>query len=151
LLPVGLDGGYRVTPHIYLGATVEGGPVVGQALGCPGCGSRYDFQARAEVRLHALPKSTFDPWLSFGFGWEVLGLALESASATYDGPVLAAVQLGIDVRSKVIAVGPYFGFSLAEFAARSLDPAPPGEPPSIPGHAVHEWFAFGLRGTYGPF
>jgi hypothetical protein len=150
-LPVGLDGGYRVTPHVYLGATLEWGPITGQALGCPGCGFRYDLQGRAELRLHALPRNTFDPWLSLGFGWEVLQLSLPSASATYNGPVLTHLEVGVDVRSKVIAVGPYFGLSLSEFATHSLDPVPPGETSSVEGQAVHEWFSFGLRGTYGPF
>ncbi len=152
-LPIGIDGGYRLWPTVYVGATLEWGPTAGSGA-CGSCSGANDFQARSEVRLYAAPRSTFDPWLSFGFGWEMLHLSLgqgaASASATYDGPVLVNAGLGIDVRSRAFAMGPFFGLSLGEYASHSLDPAPPGEPP-LSGHTVHEWFMLGLRGTYGPW
>jgi hypothetical protein len=158
-LPIGIDAGYRLWPSAYLGGTLEWGPTVGLGNGlCGACDVGYDLQVRAEVRFYMLPSRapypTLDPWLSFGFGWEVLHAALGFGSvsdgATYDGPILGNLQIGLDVRSHAIAVGPYFGLSLAEFVRHSLDPAPPGETSSIDGRVVHEWFTLGLRGTYGP-
>jgi hypothetical protein len=155
-LPIGLDGGYRLWPHAYLGAALEWGPAVAQGEGsCGACSGGYDFQGRVEVRFYALPGKTFDPWASFGLGWEVLHLALGqgsgAASATYDGPILGDLEIGVDVRSRAFAVGPYFGFAVAEFVRHSIDPAPTGETSSIDGRAAHEWFRLGLRGTYGPW
>jgi len=151
--PIGLEGGYRFWPTVYVGATLEWGPTTGSGP-CGACSEADDLQAHGEVRLYAAPRSTFDPWLSFGFGWEVLHLSLgqgsTGASASYDGPVLLAVALGLDVRSRAFAVGPFFGFSMGEYASHSLSPAPPGEP-SVGGHALHEWFTLGVRGTYGPW
>jgi hypothetical protein len=154
-IPIGVQGGYRLSPGVYFGAALDWGAVVGDLDGCPACNFRYDLQGRAEARLYALPRSTFDPWLAFGFGFEVLHLSLgegsPGASATYVAPILAHVELGLDVRSRAVAVGPYFGFSVSEFLTRSLDPPPPGESSSIGAPEVHEWFRLGVRGTYGPW
>ena len=153
-LPIGLDAGYRLGRNAYVGASVEVAPTLAQGGGlCVSCDGGYDVQGRTEIRFYALPASTWDPWLSAGFGWEALHVAQGqgSASATYDGPVLGNVQVGLDVRSRAIAVGPYFGVSLAEFVMHSLDPSPAGETSSISGRVVHEWFTFGVRGSYGPW
>jgi hypothetical protein len=153
-LPVAVDGGYRISPGAYVGATLQWGAVVGDSDGfCEACGFRYDFQAKADLRVYPFPTHTLSPWVSLGAGWEVLHLAWSdptSPTATYQGPVLGSLEIGLDVRSRAIAVGPYFGFELAEFVARSLHPAPAGEP-SIDAHAVHEWFTIGVRGSYGPW
>jgi hypothetical protein len=153
-LPLALDGGYRVSPGAYVGASLVWGPVVGDdnAL-CAACGFRYDVQAEASVRLYPFPNSTLSPWISYGAGWELLHLAFvdpSSPTAAYQGPILGDFQVGLDVRSGGIAAGPYFSVEFAEFVARSVDPAPPGET-SIDAHAVHEWFTVGLRGSYGPW
>lgn len=153
-VPIGLDGGYRLWRSVYVGASFEWGSTVGQGGGgsCVSCVSGYDLQGRTEVRLYALPARTWDPCLSLGFGWEVLHIAQgDSSSATYEGPILGNLQVGLDVRSRAFAVGPYFGASLAEFVTRSLDPAHVGETSSIDGRVVHEWFTFGVRGSYGPW
>jgi hypothetical protein len=155
-LPIGLDAGYRLSRAVYAGGSIEWGPTLALGGGlCVSCEGGYDLQGRTEIRLYALPASTWDPWLSFGFGWEALhvaqGYGSATSSATYDGPILGNLQLGLDVRSRAIAVGPYFGVSFAEFVNRSLDPAPAGESSSIDGRVVHEWFTFGVRGSYGPW
>ncbi len=155
-LPIGLDAGYRFWRGAYVGASLELGPTIGQRGGpCVSCDVGYVFQGRPEIRLYALPSGTWDPWLSLGFGWEVLhvtqGRGSATSGATYDGPILGNVQVGLDVHSRAVAVSPYFGVSLAEFVTHALDPAPAGETSSIQGRAVHEWFAFGVRGSYGPW
>jgi hypothetical protein len=153
-LPFGVEGGYRISPGAYVGALLQWGPAIGDdnAL-CAACGFRYDLEALGEVRLYPFPNSTVTPWVSFGMGWEIMHLSFNDPSnptATYAGPILGNFQIGVDVRSKSFAAGPYFGAEIGEFTARSLDPEPPGEPSTFP-HAAHEWFTIGLRGSYGPW
>jgi hypothetical protein len=153
-LPLGLEGGYRISPGAYVGALLQWGPLIGDdSVLCAACGFRYDLEALGEVRLYPFPNSAVTPWVSFGMGWEIMHLSFNDPSnptATYEGPVLGNFQVGFDVRSKSFAAGPYFGAELAEFTTRSLDPEPPGESSTFP-QAVHEWFTVGLRGTYGPW
>ncbi len=155
-LPLGVDAGYRLLPAVYVGASVEWGPTLALGEGgCVSCSGGYDLQGRAEIRFYAVPSGTWDPWISFGLGWEALrvaqGYGSATASSTYDGPILTNLQVGLDVRSRALAVGPYFGVSWDEFVQRSLDPAAAGESSSIDGKSVHEWFTFGVHGSYGPW
>jgi hypothetical protein len=154
-VPFGLDAGYRFAPWAYLGATVLWGGTFGSDSGnCAACGFRYDFQALTDVRLYPFPSSPVSPWVAFGVGWEVMHVNFDAdgptATADYQGPVLANVQLGLDLRKSAVAIGPYVGLELAEFALHTLDPAPSGESAAVGAHSVHEWFTLGLRGTYGP-
>ncbi len=154
-VPLGLDAGLRLLPHVYMGATLDWGPTIEHSLGdCFECNVASDLQLGGEVRFYLAPTHLLDPWVSLGAGWESLHLALGSvatSSATYDGPVLAALKVGLDVRSRAIAVGPYFGVSFGEYLSRSLEPAPPGESSEVGARAVHEWFVLGLRGAFGPY
>jgi len=156
-IPVGLDAGVRLSPRVYLGATAEWGPTLEQANGsCFACNTASAFQAEGEARFYMSPRSLFDPWISLGAGWEVMHVALGSspgttASATYDGPVLGTIKVGLDVRWRAIALAPYFGLSLAEYTSRSLDPAPSGASSTVGALALHEWFTLGVRATYGPY
>jgi hypothetical protein len=152
--PIAVDGGYRISPGVYVGATLQWGPVVGNdnAL-CGACSFRYDLQVQADLRFYPFPTSTLNPWVSYGAGWELLHLAFAGSptpTATYQGPLVCDFQLGLDVRSRAVAVGPYLGVALGEFVVRSLDPEPRGEP-SLESHALHEWFTVGVRGSYGPW
>lgn len=154
-VPFGLDAGYRFAPWVYLGGSVLWGGTFGNdsAL-CAACGFRYDFQALADVRVYAAPNSIASPWLSFGVGWEVMHVNFDtggpSATATYQGPVLGNFQVGLDLRGRAVAIGPYVGVGLAEFTLHALDPSPAGESSSVGAHALHEWFTLGLRASYGP-
>jgi hypothetical protein len=150
-VPIGVDAGYRLGPHVYAGAGLEWGPLVGDDSGlCGACAFRYDLQVRGEVRFYLAPRGPIDPWVSLAPGWEVLHLSLGQstpASAAYQGP-FARAEIGIDVQMRRVAVGPYVGAALGGFVTRSLDPATPGVSSSVD-VAVHEWFVLGVRGTYG--
>jgi hypothetical protein len=153
--PVGLDAGYRLAPAVYLGTTLLWGGAFGDDNGlCAACGFRYDFQALTDLRLYPFPAATVNPWFAFGVGWEVMHVNFDSngptGTADYHGPVLGNFQVGLDVRKAAVAVGPYFGVELAEFAFHSLNPSPPGESSSIGSTAIHEWFTIGIRASYGP-
>jgi hypothetical protein len=152
-LPVGIDAGYRLRPFAYVGASLDWGPTVEQGrASCAVCGVGYDLQVRTDLRFYGFPTGTWNPWISFGLGWEVLRVPFGSgASAMYQGPVLGSFQVGLDVHSRAIRVGPYFGMSLGEFITHTLDPAPSGETTAVDGRTVHEWFTLGVRGSYGPW
>jgi hypothetical protein len=153
--PLGLDVGYRFNPYVYFGGTLLWGATFGDdSAVCAACGFRYDFQALTELRLYPAPEATVNPWFGVGIGWELMHLNFVSegptGTANYQGPVLGNFEIGLDVRRRAVAIGPYFGVELAEFALRNLDPTPPHETSSIGAHALHEWFTLGLRASYGP-
>ncbi len=149
-IPFGVDAGYRFSPRVYLGGSLVWAPAFGDdSTYCVACNFRYDLQVLAELRLYPVPEAVLSPWFSFGPGWEVLHVSFfSSADASYQGPVLGNLQMGVDLRKRKIAVGPYVGFALATFLLRSLDPSPPREP--SPNASIHEWFSVGLHGSYGP-
>jgi len=147
-VPIGADVSYRLTPRLDLGGSLVFAPAFGDdSAYCVSCGLRYDFQLTGVVRLFAWPTAIVSPWVSYGAGWEALHVNFaSSASAAYQGPIVADVQLGLDLRKKRVAVGPYLGVTAADFVVRSLDPAPPHEPSAS--SAFHAWFTVGLHGSY---
>jgi hypothetical protein len=148
-LPLGIDAGYRIVPALYLGASLVWAPAFGDASTyCAACGFRYDVQATSDLRVYLLPYAFATPWLSFGSGWEVLHVSFTPGDATYQGPIVANLQAGVDLRKGRVAFGPYVGAAFAVFSLRSLDPSPPNEP--VPAYGIHEWFTLGLHGSYGP-
>lgn len=158
-VPVGIDVGYRLSRGVYLGGTlVWGAGVSPNSPGtCPANAScfRQDAQLRAEARFYFAPQRRVTGWASVGAGWEVAAFSQSAggngATATLTGPVLADLELGFDVRHGALAIGPYFGLSIAEFLTHGQSPAPAAVPTWITDPSLHGWFTLGLRGAYGPW
>ncbi|HTQ43034.1 MAG TPA: hypothetical protein VMI75_09795 [Polyangiaceae bacterium] len=158
-VPIGIDAGYRLSPHVYLGGTLAWGAGLppNTAGTCPTNAScfRQDAQLRAEARYYFIPERRVSWWASIGTGWEVAAFSesaqSRSATATLTGPVLVDFQLGFDVRRRALGIGPYLGLSLAEFLTHGLSPAETPEPTWIDSPSPHVWFTLGLRGAYGPW
>jgi hypothetical protein len=158
-VPIGIDVGYRLSRRVYLGGTLAWGAGLAPSAGgaCPANDScfRQDAQLRAEARYYFAPDRRVGAWASIGAGWEIATFSESSGSvtstATLTGPVLADFELGFDVRRAALAIGPYFGMSLAEFLTHGQSPAEVPVPTWIDNPSVHAWFTLGLRGAYGPW
>lgn len=163
LVPIGLDGGYRLSPHFYVGGTAVWAPGTGPASPSP-CTTqgvscfRQDAQLRGEVRAYLAPYGKVGWWASAGAGWELASFAQTlsgsgngTVHSTRTGPILPDLQLGFDVRREATAVGFYVGLSVAEFLTQGVDPAAASEPTWIPDRAVHTYVTLGMRGSYGPW
>lgn len=158
-VPIGIDAGYRLSPGVYLGGTLAwapGLPPNSQGT-CPANAScfRQDAQLRAEARFYFAPDRKVGGWASVGAGWEIAAFsqsaAGEGSTATLTGPVLAEFEVGFDVRKALLAIGPYFGMSVAEFLTHGQSPADGPVPTWIDHPSPHVWFTMGLRGAYGPW
>jgi hypothetical protein len=147
-VPFGVEAGARLIPRLHLGGSLVFAPAFGNdSAYCASCSFRFDLQATAVLRFYLSPADAVSPWISYGAGWEVFYASFfDGTHATYQGPVFADVEVGVDLRKEGIAVGPYVAGSAGAFVARSLDPSPSGEPgPSV---SVHGWFTVGIQGTY---
>jgi hypothetical protein len=159
-VPLAIDAGYRLSPAAYLGGTIAWGAGIEPNGGakCPQGDScfRQDMQARLEGRLYVDPRARSGWWLGLGVGWEVAtfsqGRGGASVTKTYTGPVLADLELGVDARHDLPAIGPYLGITLAEFLSQGLNPATAGSVPTwIPSPDLHVWVTLGVRGALGPW
>jgi len=161
IVPLGVDAGYRLTPHLYVGGTAvwapgtapheAGNPCVQPGVSC----FRQDAQLRGEARFYFAPDAKVGGWLSVGAGWEVASFAQSVGSstitATRTGPILPDMQLGFDIRRGATAVGFYFGVSLAMYVTQGVDPSSTPVATWFEEHAVHSWITLGMRGSYGPW
>ena len=103
-----------------------------------------------------------DPWFGGGFGYEWFGWSYGLSAGTQHVDVstitrgfeFVNLQLGVDFPlSETAAIGPFFAFSLGEYAKASLKCSGDcsGDAPNlsedIHGRALHQWLFFGVRAT----
>jgi outer membrane protein W len=163
-VPLGLDLGYRITPHLGIGLSLQYGfaQVNDEKVGrdCPDCSADVVAVA-ASVFFHAIPGGKFDPWAGLGLGYELLTLHVDlsqggqhvQGSAKLEGLQYLVLQLGGDFATgSAVTVGPYFAFSAGRYDSTSLTLTGPGvannESRDIERPAWHEWVTFGLQGRF---
>jgi hypothetical protein len=148
-LPVEIDLGWRINPTWYLGAWLAGGPgFLKDSSDCTGCSSTV-ASVGIEANLHLNPLAT-DPWVGLGIGYELLKASATSggfsASANLNGPMFLRLSGGVDFRaSPLFAIGPYLGFSAAQFSTLSI-----GDTNIDIGDqkSVHFFFDIGVHATF---
>ncbi|HEY6462885.1 MAG TPA: hypothetical protein VIY73_22095 [Polyangiaceae bacterium] len=158
-VPIGVDVGERISPRLYVGGTATWGPGTKTSTGS--CGTAgvscfgQDAQLRGEVRASLAPYGKVGWWVSAGAGWELASFAQSVGSSgvtsTRTGPIFPDLQIGFDIRHEAVAVGFYFGVTVAEFLTQGLDPAATAVSTWVPDRDVHTWVTVGMRGTYGPW
>lgn len=139
-IPVQIDALYAVIPNLKVGAYFSYG--IGQS-GCQdgadcsfnvmrfGVQGQYDFAA----------VSGFKPWAGVGTGYEILSSDLGDGSFNTTGFEFLNVQGGADYKvAEKLAVGPYLQLSVGQYSKSD------GE--SIAEKGMHQWFGFGVRGTF---
>ncbi len=148
-IPMLIEAGYDVTPHVMLGFHVQYGIIVDKSgdSACPSessC-SDHDIELGIEGQYHFAPGRAIDAWVGLGLGYELEGetITLEGQSQNYSlgGPQFLKLQGGADLQvGRVMTVGPFMSFSLAEYTEETGG--------DIAAPALHEWLSLGVKGTF---
>jgi hypothetical protein len=147
--PLALDVGYRIGEYVFVGAT---GQYAFGTTGSASCDSGASCseaggQVGAEVLFHPLGRSTLDPWVGLGFGFEWLILSEssggQSANASVGGFDWLVVTGGVDFALGPVRLGPFVGFTMGEYTHLTS-----GE--VITNKALHFWVSAGLKLTVFP-
>jgi hypothetical protein len=166
-IPLWVDVGYRLTPHVYAGAyfhydvavpnngTLCGGEVYGYPLGNLSDCSGSDVVFGVEARYHLSPTRRVDPWLGAGLGYEIFSfhetfyVANEAAPLSLGvSGVLAHLEMGADYKvTSGLGIGPFAVLGLGMFTSCSFD-WDNTTGCSLPNPGLHELLTFGLRGDY---
>jgi hypothetical protein len=164
-IPLGLDLGYRLAPELYAG--VSGSYAFLFPSGCASganCSGR-DVRLGVDLRFHLAPRTTVDPWIGVGAGYEWLLLSATPGGLdqhlTLRGFEFFNVQLGVDLLAiPRFWVGPFVDFSLGRYSngsvSSALVAAPVGNFPAtqpFPGFGdkkLHEWLQIGFRAAFSP-
>jgi outer membrane protein W len=158
-IPIGIDAGYLITPHVYVGLLFQygfglvgsGGDAICNQTGVT-C-STTDTTLGIGAHLHLDPTASFDPWIGLGVAYEWVdfsaSLAGRSASSTGAGLQYVNVQLGGDISvAPNLAVGPFVSFSAGQYGSVSQDNGTTSTSQDITNKSFHEWLLFGVRGVY---
>ena len=158
-IPLLIDIGGKVIPELFLGA------YFGAAAGLPagttkdacdanggGCTvARLNFGV--QIVGHMMPRSRVDPWVGYGFGYEMLGIGESSngvvKSVGYGGLEFGRLMAGVDFRiTRVFGVGPFADLSVGQYSTVSVD----GNSTDIASDrkAAHLWLTFGARFVFFP-
>ncbi len=166
VIPLWIDVGYRLSPHLLLGGYFMYGIVLPKTApaadplggGCPegldcfASGLRFGIQGQYAFA----PSAPVNPWLGIALGYERVNSELTGelfnipfeASTTHSGPDLLQLQGGVDFRaSDAFGLGPFAAVSAMQYTSCSI--ALSGEESSceLDDGGWHGWFVLGLRGA----
>jgi hypothetical protein len=148
-LPVWIDAGYRLGPHLLLGAAFEyAHALVSVREGCQVPGFRCsanDVIAAAQAHYHPLPGRWLDPWLGLAIGYEALGVSTQVSGGSYSG-VDVVFQVGCDWKpTPTVGVGPFLVLAAGPYVSCNSST---GAACSVGTPGVHEWLTVGVRAAY---
>jgi hypothetical protein len=161
--PVWIDAGYRISPHLYLGAEFVYAPAIvpPASVTCPDLPSAscsgQQYRIGIDAIYHFLPDAKFDPWAGLGVGYEILNI---SATDTDTGDPLESVGLhslpffhvqgGGDLHvTRVFDFGPFVDLAVGEYASQNIYD-PNGNVIGSTSTNVHAWLTLGARVTLNP-
>jgi hypothetical protein len=157
VIPIWVDAGYRVNPSIYVGAygmyafglMNTSGDCGQQGVSCSG----HDIRIGIDVQYHILPKTSVDPWVGLGFGYEWLHTEGSgprgSVSQTLRGFEIPNLQLGVDFEvDPSVKLGPFIGYSVGRFGQGNVSRNDVSRSAGIANTASHQWLLLGVRGVF---
>jgi hypothetical protein len=159
IVPIWLDAGARVTPHVFVGAYFMYGigslpDSLASSCSTPGVSCTiHDIRLGADVQYH-VAQGAWDPWVGAGIGFEWFGFDAtaggQSASVDASGWEFLNLQVGIDYRAAdTFGIGPFVALTLAKFDhASATVPGSSSQSAAISNQALHEWFMIGLRTAF---
>lgn len=143
-VPIWVDAGYMVTPHVLLGLYGQYG--IMQTKNCPDHCTGHDLRFGAQGQYHVLPSAAVDPWFGLGAGYEIFTLSNDGGDDTLRGFEFLNLQGGTDFKvARAMSIGPFLSASLGEFshdAYLSRDDV-------IQDKALHAWLTLGIKGAFG--
>lgn len=176
-IPLWFDIGYRVTPHVVLGAYGQYGfgffsedteevcdnldaqaEAAGGSASCSIAIARLGLQAQYRFT----PEQESSGWLGLGVGYEWMPVSVEAdaggrsveASTTAHGFEFFNLQFGWDFDvARSFRLGPFVAFSLAQYSDTSIECSGDITCPtaaSLGDKALHQWLFFGARGVFSP-
>ena len=154
-IPVQLDALYELAPNLGVGAYFSYG--LGQLGGdmadlCDASGedcSARSMRAGVQLQYALAAKGAWTPWGGLGAGYEWGTMELGPGSVSYRGLELVNLQLGGDYKvNEQLSVGPYVLFSVGQYSNATVDDGETSVSDGIDEKGVHEWFGFGVRGTF---
>src|SRR5262249_27170683 len=99
MIPLWFDVGYRVTPHVYVGAyLMYGFGSLSTQLHDAGCGSSgiscdlHDTRFGGNVHYHPNLGGFVDPWIGAGFGYEWVGFDVSPSASVGAAITLAEFE-----------------------------------------------------------
>ena len=170
-IPILIEAGYEVSSHLVLGLYGSYGFIIDKT-GDKGCAPGLDCSDRdVELGIQGvyrfLPGRPIDPWLGLGIGYEWESFSQKGTltdtsppvSYTFSGqdkgPQYLKLQGGADfVAAQPLGVGPFVSLSFAKYTSITQDNGTfdgmttQGSTTDVPNTAFHEWFTFGVRGTF---
>jgi len=144
-VPIGLDVGYMVTPHILLGTYGQYGVNTHNWSNCDGC-TAHDLHLGLQAQYHFDRDRVVDPWFGLGAGYESLAVTQAGEDRSFQGWQLLTLQGGVDFRTThALTIGPFASVSFDEYVRQSRG----GDSFGVHPKAIHEWITFGVKGTFG--
>lgn len=171
-LPLLVDIGAKPIPALFIGGYIGLG--VGSSAGalesaCDTSGvscRAFSFRIGPQIQWHVLPEGKINPWLGYGFGYELAGVSGSrgpvEVQTTVGGFEYAHVTAGLDFRlSRVVGVGPVLDYSLGQYevgsTARTVARAGGAggtvverTDGDIANPAIHQWLMLGARVVFFP-
>jgi outer membrane protein W len=152
-IPIAIDVGYLLTPHLLVGAYGQYGFATHRAQpyawgGARGSASDLNFGVQAQY--HSLLSQMLDPWVGLGAGYEIL----DQHNGDLDtlrlrGFEFAKLQAGLDFQvSDTFALGPFLSYSLGEYSNYKVTGGGLGSSGDIAPKSMHEWFTVGVKGAF---
>jgi hypothetical protein len=162
VVPIWLDAGYRITPHVYVGGFFQYGfSIINNdktQCGTPGAScSSNDLMFGANAHYHFMPTEPFDLWVGLGVGYEILNTSSSltlngaklSSDASFNGFQFVNAQVGGDLRvAPTAALGPFAMVSVNQYSNCSATLNGQSGDCKIQNTAIHEFVTFGLRGVF---
>jgi len=158
-VPFAIDAGYRINPHVYVGAYFHFAYAPTSSELCARVGgdcssSGTQIKAGPEIRYSFTPDRPFSPWIGAGASYEVLNISVTqgqaSESFSIKGWEYFRAEVGGDIHAaRDIVVGPYASLGVGQYF--SIDDSPAGgvsKSTDIKSTALHEWLTFGVRLAY---
>jgi hypothetical protein len=155
-VPLMLDIGGKLNPHVFLGAYLGlgfGGVGSEMAADCSANSAtclHASFRVGAQVQYNVAPAAKVNPWVGYGIGIESSGVGASTSSgeatAAMAGFELARLMAGVDFRmGSGIGVGPFVDLTLGRYSSATLDDGSGQETFDIRNKAMHSWLTLGVR------
>lgn len=156
-VPLLMDIGYKLSPHVYMGAYVGlGFGQAGDRLAnlCDDSGvdcSSSTLRVGFNLQYHMNPGDRWNPYIGYGIGYEFTSFEASgpggNAAVSVSGFELARLGVGVDYRaSSAIGFGPYADLGLGIYS--NISDGGPSMP--LASASMHGWLGLGVRATLFP-